>query len=384
MRPIRRAGDAEALSRYREALVAGAPETELDRLAEGLDPDLVATVRWSMMRARQVRPHPDPVFVRDLRRELVQAATVSGVTPPALHPGPREVPPTPPERAHSAPPTPVMRPSWDWRQLIAAAAVLLLLASGVVVVRNSATERPPTVFVAPGAPETVTFIDDIVEGAPAGYTPLTLERWSFQPEGMLTIPALDGPQWVVAETGMVVATVDGEERSLPLGQSLVLPAEQVLTLRNPGLTTVAVLRGVANAGFALEEYDRAAVSKANALSTEAHPSLPPGLSRIVFDRLTVPPGTKVWADAATGQDWFQIDGGVLGLTLAGDALPQGWTSNQERELVAGEVVPRLAPGTRLTMRSIGEDALVLLRLRVESPTGGDAATTTPLHASKTG
>ena len=64
--------EAEALSRYREALAAGATEGELARGEAGLDPDLAATVRWSMTRGRQERPQPDPAFVRDLRRELVQ------------------------------------------------------------------------------------------------------------------------------------------------------------------------------------------------------------------------------------------------------------------------------------------------------------------------
>ena len=78
-------------------------------------------------------------------------------------------------------------------------------------------------------------------------------------------------------------------------------------------------------GFSLEEYDRGLVTKENALDTQAHESLPPGTSlRVVFDRLSIPPGKTMRAEAATGQDWFAIVTGQLGLTLIGDALPQGW------------------------------------------------------------
>jgi hypothetical protein len=134
---------------------------------------------------------------------------------------------------------------------------------------------------------------------------------------------------------------------------------------------------VAAASFSLEDYDRAVISKESALDTEAHEALPPGQSHIVFDRLTIPPGTLMTAEAATGQDWFDIVTGQLGLTLIGDVLPQGWESGRERELTADDTVPILVPGTRVTMRNVGDDPLVLLRLRVSSLPAGAAAETPP-------
>ena len=77
----RDAATAEALSRYREALLRGAPGVELERLAAELDPDLVATVEWSLTTGRQARPQPDPRFVRDLRRELLQEFAPSTAAP---------------------------------------------------------------------------------------------------------------------------------------------------------------------------------------------------------------------------------------------------------------------------------------------------------------
>jgi hypothetical protein len=75
------------------------------------------------------------------------------------------------------------------------------------------------------------------------------------------------------------------------------------------------------------------------------------------------------AEAATGQDWFAIITGQLGLTLIGDALPQGWSSGQERELDPDNPIPVLVPGTHITMRNLGDDPLVLLRLRVQQVAG---------------
>ena len=127
---------------------------------------------------------------------------------------------------------------------------------------------------------------------------------------------------------------------------------------------------MAAAGFSLEEYDRALISKETALDTAAHEAIPPGESRVVFDRLTIPPGTLMTAEAATGQDWFDILTGRLGLTLIGDALPQGWESGRERELTVDDSVPPLVPGTSVTMRNGGDEPLVLLRLRVAPPGDG--------------
>lgn len=381
MLPFRRDPAAEALGRYREALAAGASTADLERLAEGLDPDLVATVRWSMMQGRQARPQPDPVFVRDLRRELVRAASVSGASPPTLPSTPlpsigddqRGVSsPLPLHRAPPASPPHVLRPRWDWRQFVAA-AVLLLIAGAVLLIRSVDVGRPTTEFMAAGAPTVETLIDATIEGAPTGYTPLTIERWRFQPGAELSFPALDGPQWIVADTGPFTATIDGKGQPLAPGEGLIVPAGQTLALHNPGLTEAALLRGVATMGFALSDYDRTLVTKETAFDTEAREALPPGESRLVFERMTVPPGTTLRMETTTGENWFDIVSGHLGLTLAGDTLPPGWVSDRERELAPDEAIPRLVPGTRVWLHNIGDDPLVVLLLRVQA----DDATKAP-------
>jgi hypothetical protein len=248
--------------------------------------------------------------------------------------------------------------------LAAAVVLALLIVGSVLLVRQVTVERPRTQLGAIGEPTTETLLDATLTGTAETWTPLAVERWRFQPGATLTIPPVDGPQWIVADTGAVVATVDGTGQSLTPGQSVVVPAGQELSVRNPGLEETAVYRGVAALGFSLEEYDRSLVTQEVALDTEAHESLPPGNSRVVFDRFSIPAGTTMRAEAATGQDWFDVVTGQLGLTLIGDALPQGWTSGQERELGPDDPIPVLVPGTHITMRNIGDDPLVLLRLHI--------------------
>ena len=185
-----------------------------------------------------------------------------------------------------------MHPRWTWSQLAAAAVLALMLVGGVLLVRQATIERPQTELGATGQPTTETLVDTTITNAAATWTPLAVERWRFQPGATLTIPALDGPQWIVADTGPLVATVDGTGQSLAPGAGLVVPAGKALTLRNPELGEAAALRGVASSGFALEEYDRSLVTKELALDTEAHEALPPGASHIVFDRLSIPPARR--------------------------------------------------------------------------------------------
>jgi hypothetical protein len=361
---------AETLSRYREALLRGAPRAERERLAAELDPDLVATLEWSLTTGRRARPQPDAGFVRDLRRELLQELAPSSAAPRPLRsaiPGTfddRRAAPPPTLRPAETPPTPIRHPRWTWGQLAAAAVLALMLVGGVLLVRQVTFERPQTQLGATGQPTTETLVDATITNAAATWTPLAVERWRFQPEATLSIPALDGPQWIVADTGSLVATVGNESQTLAPGSGVVVPAGETLVLRNPGLGEAAALRGVAASGFALEGYDRNLVTKEVALDTEAHEALPPGASHLVFDRFSIPPGTTMQAEAATGQDWFDVVTGQLGLTLIGDALPQGWQSGQERELTAQEPVPILVPGTHVSLHNIGQDPLVLLRLRV--------------------
>jgi hypothetical protein len=360
-------------------LVDGALPDELSRLAESLDPELLETMNWTRATSQRARESPDPRFAKRLERDLLRAFPASAVgqgSPPAEPFGPARD-----HRGDAIVPRPApssgVPAQWGWRQVAAMAALVLVVLGGVLAVRFAPFQRPETQLGAVGEPTTETFVDATITGAAETWTPLTVEHWRFQEgESPLSIPPLDGPQWIVADGGGIVATVDGEGRTLAPGESLVVPAGQALTLHNPGLGETSVYRGVAAAGFSFEDYDRAVISKETALNTAAHEALPPGQSHIVFDRLSIPPGTLITAEAATGQDWFDIVTGQLGLTLIGDVVPQGWESGRERALAADDPVPILVPGTSVTMRNVGDDPLVLLRLRV-SPLSDDPSAETP-------
>ena len=119
----------------------------------------------------------------------------------------------------------------------------MLLVGSVLLVRQVTFERPQSQLGAMGEPTTETLLDAALTGADQAWTPLAVERWRFQPGATLTIPPMDGPQWIVAETGPTVATIAGSGQELAPGQSVVVPAGQELSLRNPGSPRVRSTAG---------------------------------------------------------------------------------------------------------------------------------------------
>ena len=356
----RAASPEEQLSRYREAIIAGASAAELAALSRGLDPDLAATVRWSLITGRQQQPAPDPRFVRELRRRLEDTAlTANPPAAPALHlarPETRVM-------AERVAPAAQHRLRFGWLALTVLAVVVLV--AGAWVLRPVLAPAPASLsLVASGAPTTETLLDTQVNGAADRWTPLTVEAWQFQPGATLTIPPMNGPQWLVAETAAFSAKAGDVPAELVPGAGVVVPAGEAVSIQNPGQAPATLYRGVAATGFTLEEYDRDEITVTVALDSEALESLPPGESRVVFDKLTIPVGSTILAEAATGQDWFSIVSGDLGLTLMGDALPEGWISGREHLLAVDDQVPALVPDTHVMMRNAGTEPLTLLRLRV--------------------
>jgi hypothetical protein len=362
------------LDRFLYDLAAGRPVASYH-----LDPDIMETVR--ALRAMAASPLPEPSreqVAPALQTEMARLAghLAKGARPSTDEPVLAASHFSQNGRAASAPalvqtPAPrVRRPHWLSPQLAAAAVLLLALVAGVAAARFVATERTAMVIEAPEPPAVDTLVDADVVSKADSWTSLTVERWTFQPgPAALTIAPLDGPQWIVAEAPGLVVTVDGAERNLVPGDGMVIVAGQELALRNTGDATASALRGLASAAFSHEEFDRSAIATEIALDTEAHEALPRGTSRIRFERLTLHAGTTLLIEPSTGQDWVGVAAGRLGLTLVGDGLPGNWQSGREREFAAGDKLPGLVPGTRVTLRNVGDDPLVLLRLRVMPPTG---------------
>jgi hypothetical protein len=363
----------ERLDHYWDESPRGAAEYLHD-----LDPALVDTVR--QLRALHRPPAIDPAFQRRLEAQFFDAPAA-----PAPWPGPwrryRSDPAARPTRnghvpSHASNPphaTPTRR---GWRPVpqAAAAALALALIGSLLVLRVAAPPRDARILDAAHAPAVETFVDAVVENPGAEWTPLVVERWTFQPGvAALTIPALTGPQWIVAEGSGLVVSIGGAEQDLATGAGLVVPPGQGLVMRNTGPGPSSALRGVAEARYVLEDYDRSAIIRQTALDTEAHEALPPGASHVVFERLTLLAGTTLLLEPATGQDWLGVASGRLGVTLLGKRLPLNWQSGREREIAVAERLPALVPGTKVALRNVGDEPLVLLRLRVMSVASGAGA-----------
>jgi hypothetical protein len=334
------------------------------------DPTLLPAV--TRLRALDRTQRPDPRLADRIWADLMREARLADV--PLRSPaGPADPVPL---NGHAAPypwraddfepPRPAHRRRLP-AQLAAAAVLALVLVGSLIATRHIVQDRDAALNVLDAAhrPAVETLVDAAVENPAASWTALVVERWTF-PSGTstLSIPPLDGPQWIVAEGWGLVVTRDGAEHRLSTGGGIVIPAGQGVVIANTGDRLTTALRGVADGGYALEDYDRAVITKEQALETEAHEALPPGISRIVFERFTLLAGTTLLLEPANGQDWLGVTSGRLGLTLLGDGLPLNWQAGREREILPDEPLPALVPGTRVTLRNIGEEPLVLLRLRV--------------------
>lgn len=360
------AADRDPIDRFDAALEALSRGEHVAPDAE--DPTLLPAV--ARLRALDRAQRADPRLADRIWAELMNEAGIGGA-PPLPPVGPAT--PIPlngraaprPWRATIAEPAAPGRRRWMLSQLATAAVLILTLVGSLLVLRFAAPQPARNLLDAPRRPAVETFLDAALDNPASAWTPLAVERWTFQPgDATLAIPPLDGPQWIVAEGTGLVITSGGAEQALTAGAALVVPAGQEVTVRNADGGETSALRGVAAAGFALEDYDRAVITKQIALDTEAHEALPPGASRVVFERLTLLAGSTLLLEPASGQDWLDVASGMLGLTLTGDGLPRNWQSGREREVAADEPLPALVPGTRVTVRNIGEEPLVLLRLRV--------------------
>jgi hypothetical protein len=265
-----------------------------------------------------------------------------------------------------------VRRRWPPAQLAAAAVLVLALVGGLLVLRARYSDGRPAVLEAshgiafgPGGSLIETLLSARIEtpDSYSGWTPVSLERWLFQPgDAGLIVPPLDGPQWVTADRGTLIAIVDGIAHPIKAGDSIIVPAGRDLRVQNAGAVQATILRGVVAAGFALEEFDRAAITRRVELDTSALEALPPGNTQIDLTRLTIPPGSTLPPEALGGLDWFGVVSGRLGLSLEGTRLPDGWRPGEERVFEAFAPLPLLSPGTRLTFRNAGDQPLILLRL----------------------
>jgi mannose-6-phosphate isomerase-like protein (cupin superfamily) len=370
------------LRRYWDEIARGEPATPDD-----LDPDLAALIR--RLHALPDVPPPDPTFARQLRESLMHATTT---------PLPLTDPRTSLRRnGQSAPPVrrpilsgfPVSPVRWAPAYLVTALLVMLVLIGSVLVIgpgRPVSQDHIPLFLAAisgtPATLETVateTLFDVPVDDLPTGTGTAGVVRWTLEPGPQpLLFPAQTGPRFLVVESGEVTATEAGVEHRLGPGDVyFAADPEEVVAIHVSGPETVSLLWGyVPNAereatrDLEAHDYDW--------LIDGTYFALPGGSGRLVFEQLTLPPGSALPPLEARSLDWFEVGEGTLGVTLEGDDLPVGWPVGEERMFRVGTTttVP-IPPGTRMTLRNAGEDPLILYRLTL-TPDAAAAAAGTPV------
>jgi hypothetical protein len=268
-------------------------------------------------------------------------------------------------------------------QLATAALIVLTLAGSFFAVRHSSLQDRsailPPISGTPATPEAVrteTLIDTTIDNLPAGHAIVSSRLWTLRPSPEpMVVPPLGGPSIFVVESGAIEAMVDGVEQQLTPGQSLRLPGDREATIRAVGdeqatAFDIDFLPSFSGAGRALGEapndgstwvYDPVDYT-ADFLTSASPDALPGGSARLVFERLTLPPGSALPSSLPDPLAWTGVAEGVLGLTLDGERLPFRWQPGDERTFRHGQKLPPVQPGTRMTMRNAGAEPLTLYRL----------------------
>jgi hypothetical protein len=376
-----------ALGRYWDELVQGRPADPGD-----LDPALAAVVR--QLHARDDALGADPDFAARLFADLedqMPTAHLELTHRPGLPPLRLGSTRGPNDRVADRPMRTPWRPVWSALAPIASAVLVVVafvtayLAGGLS--RSAQPNEPPAQLPAlmalatpaPSEPTMETLLDTTSETLPTGHALIEVIQWTLQPGPTpLTLPAIDGVVIVVPESGEITATQSTSETRLVVGDPFV-PAKQEVAFRPAGAsaaTMISVVVDSAHEGHGYWSTDPMAHDGQSVISTSAD-TLPGGAARLVVERLTLPPGSALPAHEASPLVWTGVGAGTLGLTLEGQHLPFRWKSGTERTFRAGQFLPALQPGTVMTLRNAGDDALVLYRLTI-TPRGAEgAATGTP-------
>jgi hypothetical protein len=238
---------------------------------------------------------------------------------------------------------------------------------------------------------TDTILNITTDALPAGHASIGVRSWTLRPSPKaLTMPPLGGPTFITVAVGAITAMVEGAEQRLTAGQHLSLPGDTTTTFRAEGaeeasvfeLYTVpsftAVGRGLGETSVDVSTwaYDPVVYS-VEYLITASPDGLPGGPGQLIFERLTLPPGSTLPPQEAGPLTWTEVREGVLGLTLEGERLPFRWTSGEERTFRLRQALPTTQPGTRMTLRNAGDDMLILYRLTLAPSGPSGPATTTP-------
>ena len=226
---IRGRAERDRLSRFWNALAGGAPPDELDRLATGLDPDLIADIELTR-RGHDVRA-PDPAFVRRLEDDLMHVLAMPRPASlplrlPRSHPSNGRVDERTWIGRPLGPSLPTRARRWAGAQLATAIMlILVLLGSFFVFYGNRPAVLPPLQASPTAAPATPEATPDahawpMLGGNPArtnnmfgsGPTDEPTQLWSYPPAGVANPhievdrgAVADGVLYLPSTTGSIIA-----------------------------------------------------------------------------------------------------------------------------------------------------------------------------------
>jgi hypothetical protein len=276
-------------------------------------------------------------------------------------------------------------------RLAAVALVALVLSVGTPV----PTWTPTSLAMNQNSkPATETLLDVRIDGLPTGLAKVAVERWTLRPgPRALTIPAIDGPLFIVLESGEVTATEAGTEHRLVVREPFA-PADRdhEVELRPSGPETavawVVSLNGRLDDSIP-RDLGSHTLARFVAFATEAFPG---GSGRLVLERLTLPPGSALSPVEVSALMWVGIGEGAVGVILKG-RTPVSWESGRGRIIQAGQPWPYIPTpmdnplmpgGTQMTLRNASAGKiLVLYRLTLtpgadDTSAAGTALSGTPL------
>jgi hypothetical protein len=230
-----------------------------------------------------------------------------------------------------------------------------------------------------GEPSVATLLDTTTEALPTGHLVVAVERLGLSAgSAPVRPPANSGSvMMLVPESGQITAVQAGTPHPLADGKALTL-SDEALTLQASGPDAATLLAISISAELPTDYWTIDSLTQTNAtLISSSAEHFPGGPSRLLLERLTVPPGGALPAGQASSFVWTEVGAGALGLTLEGEHLPFRWKSGTERTFRPGQSLPTLQPGTQMTLRNAGDDPLVLYRLTLIPRTAQASAAGTP-------
>jgi len=336
-------------------------------------------------------PGPPPGLAEHLWEDLMHAHAI----PVAPEPGSQLLPNGRISQPWSGTPValPPSRGRWVLTQLATAALVLLVLVGSIVALgpwRSGPPAWVPALPAITGTPSaergivTEPLIDVSVAALPTGHVTVYVVVTELQPGVSSTLGGQVGTVLYRVEQGTVKISHSGIEQIVHAGDQWGAPVDGEAAFENVGTDVARIVEADVLDSTATSSLEAHFASKfsdpqgaSESLVIHAGTDLAAaagGVTRVILERLTLPPGTALEPYAKTNLDWVGIAVGRLGVTLDGERLPFRWDPGEERTFGLFQSLPTFAAGTEVTLRNADDVPLVLYRLTL-TPSGTDGSPT---------